>query len=624
MEKKIINVPAGTKYLSELKNVDGTTFELPNGILNKNLTGAGATTLALTDKYPTVICSPRIKLMECKRKQMDDKLFVVKKGVYEDDILDYIENTETPKIFVTYDSFWKVKKCIKDNQNDWRVVVDEFQCLLNDSSFKPETIMNFMSQLEDIPYVTYLSATPIPKEYQKEIPVLKNKDYYKLEWEEKPEIKAISMYAKQPLGMVKKIIELYKDGNTPSKKDEMTGEVISSKEAVFYINSVSDIVNIVDELKLTADEVNIIIASTDQNNELVKELGEDYAIGDLPLKGEPHKMFTFCTSTAYFGVDMYSDNAATFVVSDTSRTHTSMDISTELYQIAGRQRNEENPFRHIIYLIYNEFDGDVEAYKKSIEVRHQMALKHIKMLDGIIKEDDAETIAFAKEIIRNLQIANKFEYSYVYFNDDIRHCDLNNMRYLADKMRCDAQCEQYKSIAFLREQLEKSDIKFHGQMKLEYEYLGNVKTIASTHYEKQFEIYCDAMDNKKGIALSAAMQGIDSKYKNEFKLYHDILGTERIKEMGYKQYKVRDEGNLTYMHEEIYSKVHKIFKVGELYNNADEIKKNLNTILQDLGIELTRAMKANDLNRYGLDLKDKQVNNVRYNEIIRLDMAKTA
>jgi len=32
--------------------------------LNKELTGCGATTIALTDKHPTIICSPRNELIK--------------------------------------------------------------------------------------------------------------------------------------------------------------------------------------------------------------------------------------------------------------------------------------------------------------------------------------------------------------------------------------------------------------------------------------------------------------------------------------------------------------------------------------------------------------------------------
>ncbi len=52
--------------------------------------------------------------------------------------------------------------------------------------------------------------------------------------------------------------------------------------------------------------------------------------GSIPLKGEPHKLITFCTSTAYAGCDFYSTNATTFVISDCNRKNMAVDISTEL------------------------------------------------------------------------------------------------------------------------------------------------------------------------------------------------------------------------------------------------------------------------------------------------------
>lgn len=69
MKKITIKVPSGTKYLSDFKNEAGQRFKLPNGILNKELTGCGGTTLALEDENKTIICSPRRKLIENKAAQ---------------------------------------------------------------------------------------------------------------------------------------------------------------------------------------------------------------------------------------------------------------------------------------------------------------------------------------------------------------------------------------------------------------------------------------------------------------------------------------------------------------------------------------------------------------------------
>ena len=48
-----IKVPANVNFLNKWAG-----FELPRGIVNKGITGCGATTLAIEDEHKTVICSP--------------------------------------------------------------------------------------------------------------------------------------------------------------------------------------------------------------------------------------------------------------------------------------------------------------------------------------------------------------------------------------------------------------------------------------------------------------------------------------------------------------------------------------------------------------------------------------
>ena len=89
MKKITISIPSGFKYLSEVKDEAGNKFQLPNGILNKEITGCGGTTLALEDEFKTVICSPRRKLIENKAAQYPNSLLVIE-GVTEDKIREYI------------------------------------------------------------------------------------------------------------------------------------------------------------------------------------------------------------------------------------------------------------------------------------------------------------------------------------------------------------------------------------------------------------------------------------------------------------------------------------------------------------------------------------------------------
>ena len=93
-----IKVPTNVNYLT-----DWVGFELPKGILNKGVTGCGATSVAIEDEHKTIICSPRINLIKNKVGQHKGLL-----GVYgdvkNDEIMAYLEKAEMPKIMVTYDS----------------------------------------------------------------------------------------------------------------------------------------------------------------------------------------------------------------------------------------------------------------------------------------------------------------------------------------------------------------------------------------------------------------------------------------------------------------------------------------------------------------------------------------
>lgn len=133
----------------------------------------------------------------------------------------------------------------------------------------------------------------------------------------------------------------------------------------------------------------------------------------IPLKGEPHKKFTFCTSTAFAGCDFYSTCASTFVISDNKKAYTSIDIATELAQIAGRQRLECNPFRNTTTFIYNVDVGESrdDSYKAALDEKWQKSVKNANYKNNITDKDLKEESI--KEVI-DFQKLNKFSKSYVF------------------------------------------------------------------------------------------------------------------------------------------------------------------------------------------------------------------
>ena len=198
------------------------------------------------------------------------------------------------------------------------------------------------------------------------------------------------------------MLEEYAESKNDEYNSDKNENSVACKELVFFVNSVKFIISVIKNLKLSKDEVNIIVANNEENQKIVKELGEGFSIGEIPLKGEPHKMLTFCTSTAYFGVDMYSESACTVVVSDIHNNNTSVDVASELLQIAGRQRNEANPFRNKILLIYNVSYSDVDEFKKKIDERWKRSkyeLEYYKSLSGEERKDATDIVAKEEPVV---------------------------------------------------------------------------------------------------------------------------------------------------------------------------------------------------------------------------------
>ena len=84
----------------------------------------------------------------------------------------------------------------------------------------------------------------------------------------------------------------------------------------------------------------------------IKKKDEWKGIGRIPLPGEQNKMFTFCTRTAYLGADFYSNNARSFVFSDSNIDCLAVDITLDLPQILGRQRDEGNPWKNELNIYF--------------------------------------------------------------------------------------------------------------------------------------------------------------------------------------------------------------------------------------------------------------------------------
>ena len=590
MKKEMIKIPANIKYLTEREKFIeefGKPFELPNGILNKEIPGCGATTVALTDEHKTIICSPRNELLKNKHEQYPDTLLVIG-GVDTIEIEAYLQTAELPKILVSYDSVYKLIGCIK-YKSDWRVVVDEFQCLLADSSFKSEIELHFLDNSRSFPYVTFLSATPILDKYLEQIDHFKDMNYYQLDWEEKDIVRVYRERTKNPINAALEIVRYYQNGNYPSVY--VNGERIYSKECVIFLNSVNNIVNIIKQTELKPEEVNIIVGNSEDNDRQIARIGEGFKRGRIPLKGETHKKFTFCTSTAYAGCDFYSTNAATFVISDCNRPNTAVDIATELVQIAGRQRLACNPFRQFLTFVYNVNAEEVEQ-----ETFNEHLCRKVNVtLDEIRDNNNAGEALRAKRIkdFRRIPDNVKYQDSYTMYDEQKGEFVFNRLAYVNEQYCFDVQKFNYQNGVIVKKLLQDSsfDVSENQTYAVYQEQLKHL--IKKEPFVDRMQAYCEYRA-KQGLIVNLAMSTLESKYP-ELRYYYEALGVDRIKALNYKEKKLLNEIHIMKTKNKIRHELHGIIHIGDRILTTD-IQQTLHDVYDRLGID--KSPKATDLNEF--------------------------
>ena len=305
MKKITIKVPdTGIKYISEWQD-----YDLPRGhvIVDKGVTGCGYTEYTLTNNLSTVLCSPRKLLLENKSEQhLKDQniLYLKNENKTFEDVSDFKNRIKTfvincmenlnlpPKILVTYDSSHYIIDILKELGllSDFYFIIDEFQSIFLDAFFKSEVEFDFVEYLQDCPNVLYLSATPMLDKYLEKVDTFKNLPFFQIDWSDTDVVDTLILQRKFTTSLTKeceKIIDSYLGNKFPSTYTS-TGNIVFSKEVVFYFNSVSSIIRVIKNKKLTTSQVNII-CSEDQNNK--NKLGTlSRTLGYNTRKGEGFKI----------------------------------------------------------------------------------------------------------------------------------------------------------------------------------------------------------------------------------------------------------------------------------------------------------------------------------------------
>ena len=654
MNREKIIIPRGIRYISEWNEFRFNKF--PNKcIINKQLPGCGFTEYCINGPENVILCSPRKMLLENKKDQHPDDVYLVVNEMEKESEVDkdlskepksvnideegdekkdnseiyerlYREidtytyqrylNNQPAKILVTYDSYRIVKDILEKLRifDRFITVVDEFQSILYDSRFKSNTELGFLLHLQQSPTAYFVSATPMMEKYLEMLDEFKDLPYFDLDWEAadssriiRPSLKVLTM--KSVGTKAEEVIQSYLSGDFEEITVMRNGQPVKviSDEAVFYVNSVNHIISMIKKNNLTPEQCNILCSRTDDNAKRIKrKLGKKFVIGKVPKKTEKPKMFTFCTRTVYLGADFYSLCARSFIFSDSNSDCLAVDIAEDLPQILGRQRLQDNPWKNTANFYYR-ITADYREMKESdfqaiLDRKTKDTESLLRAYGEVSLDEDKYTLAKNYQILAKSQ---NYKDNYVAVNKVINSQTGNvilkpvtNKLVLVNEIRA-FQIQQvdyrdrFSVFSSIRSNLTKDDIINRDVTR----FLCIYDTL-TTMLEK-FKMLCEYPVSKEVIQI-VLDQIADS---DEIKSYYLLLGPDRLKKLHYNITNIRRElGIVTFSPELLNNTIHQNFNPGEKYTLA-----NLKAKLGDLysSISYTAVPKANDILEY-FEVKEVQ------------------
>ena len=608
-----IDMPEKCRYMSDYDRLLKGILPIDRKfILNKTITGCGGTSMFINSSLPVVIISPRIQVLKEKHKQhpdtflfhiplCNDRAEAIREkmqdlGVYLDchqRNLPFGQLSRPPRIQVTLDSSDKVLSVLKSRgvTDTFLFVVDEFQCLMGDATFKGSTDMNFLVYLDrEARRICYLSATPIPDIFLDNIPQFAGIPYYKLEWDpeviEEPTLKEVRMKSGESAEkLCARLIQRYRENGYFERK-VLQGNVVYSREACIFLNEVRSIRNIIGQNNLKPDEVTILCSESKAS-----ELPKGFVAGGLCAdRNNPvNKTFTFCTKASFEGVDFYSTNASTYIFINAGKEWQTLDIMLDIPQILGRQRLDMNPFRHDATIYYKTMPERVT--KEEFERKQsEMERKSQMILDTYNNAPDNAREMFV-ELYRDKATDRRFVDDYIDLIRENGHTTIG-FNYLVMVARWNRWHQR--------------NYYYNNSCRLLTSIQDAVRMCQKPEELKQFESWYYNAPPKDRLAGYARFRKQYPQYdslvlqnpfiKMEFHHWYATLGYEELSKLGFQETDMERAYNTVCAQETIRDACRRTFKAGVSYSRQ-EVKGMLQKIYDSIGLT-GKTAKAKELAQY--------------------------
>lgn len=358
--------------------------KMPHGLVDKKITGIGATTLEINSKRNSIIVFPTKALAYGKHSKHPNTLYVgseikgEKEKVTNQQIEEYLAKGGYKKLLVVADSLGRLLGIIGKNYKDYFLMIDEVDVLQTDNNFRPQ-LENVIDYYFMFPSKNRCMVTATMKEFNN--PLLKKECKFSITW---------TYNARRDVKLL----------HTNNIIQAVIEKVISHPTEKVFIayNSILQIRNIIASLdEETRKECAILCSEAS-----IKEAGEYFApkLGDndtLPAR------INFATCCYFTGIDI-EDSYHLITVSDVRRSHSMLTLD-RMTQIHGRCRKVNGILSEtIIYntLGYVSVMESMDSYTVTLLNKAKKVLKVIESADNIMQGDHTLTDLFAmvKEAIR--------------------------------------------------------------------------------------------------------------------------------------------------------------------------------------------------------------------------------
>ena len=370
----------GKKYLGEVFD------SIPFGILNKNRTGVGATTLEIEAKRNSIIVFPNKSLAYSKSKTKDSLLYVGSpigdstSIISPKDIKKYIDEIDQrrsdgeevyKKFLVVADSLPKIYEVIatqKESFDSYFLLVDEVDMIQSDVTYRPK--------LEDVIY--YYCKFP---QSNRALVSATIRDFTHHEVQKEPML--IAKYVNKEEGQ-----RPYQITHTDNP-NKAVAEYIESRhdrkeKIVIAYNSITDIKEIIFLLPEDLRSKCGVLCSEESEDKV-----KDYYV-EL-VDGKLEKDITFMTCVYFVGVDIHERYQLVSVI-NANVPYTLLSID-RLTQIRGRCRHKEGLISETIYYSTKEDNkykfGDIskEEYRDRLLKKAGKIIQLYDAIDNIVDEE---------------------------------------------------------------------------------------------------------------------------------------------------------------------------------------------------------------------------------------------